>query len=366
MGEALIIRSGGGKDTGGWIPKTELITVNQNFIVPKAKGQQFSVRIFGGGGGACYAEADSRTNGTGGGGGGNMNYAVLTLNEGEIIPIIIGNSGEFKEGLTGYGSGYKHTNGGTTSFGSYISATGGECSNKHNGGNGGTGGGGGWSQTGATKGNIPGGHGYYGGGGGGGRIFYSGNNNWQSSGGNGGTYGGGGGGAIPGISTGGWGNGGNNIIDATDGLNTINQSAKLDFVGNGICGQYLHNTWSRSNNMVEDYIESKQYCGGGGYGGSGGNSYRYYVNTRYAYYSGGGGGGYGAKGGDAGYGGTGGGGGGWGNDGEDGTKTNSSLIKYNTGGGGGGYGFDGWGHGGSGSTCAKQGICIISYMQPVT
>lgn len=62
MGQAIIVRASGGynsnggsgedKNIIGWQPKTEIITTNSYFTVPKAKDQEFFVRIFGGGGGA--------------------------------------------------------------------------------------------------------------------------------------------------------------------------------------------------------------------------------------------------------------------------------------------------------------------------
>ena len=317
MGEAILVKAGGGSSNGGYIPKTEIITNNYSFQVPKAKKQNFLIRIFGGGGGInthywCQAYA--------GGGGGNMNYAVLTLNENDIIPIIIGAAGTVS---------YNPTNGGTTSFGSYLSATGGEVSNYGNGGNGGTGGGGAGGSGGTGR-QGNGGKGYYGGGGGFSGQSISSKENTAYYGGNGGTYGGGGGGATFGISIGGWGNGGNNTINATNGLNTIGMG--LEFEGFGIS-------------------YNDKYSGGGGYGGNGGRSN---MNT---YYTGGGGGGYGADGGNA-YTSAGGGGGGWGGKGGDGSA-------YNHGGYGGGYGASEYGRGGDYNTQPMPGICIISYMQPI-
>ena len=350
MGEALIIRSGGGMSNGGYIPKTELIKVNQSFMVPKAKGQQFSVRIFGGGGGVGVSN--------GGGGGGNMNYAVLNLPEGSKIDIIIGAGGTNKN------------NGGTTSFGTYLSATGGECGNRFNGGNGGTGGGG--SRPGS------GGSGTYGGGGGGCYLFnmYVDKNKVISAGGNGGIYGGGGGGYNRGgISVGGWGNGccAINNINAEDGLNTIGMG--LEFEGFGLAGGIkVYSSIDKYNNIYKctDSLGFGYHKAGGGYGGNGGytaiyNYIRFEEQWNFTGY--GGGGGYGGNGGN----GTdqsGGGGGGYGNDGGDGSfEYSSSGPGY--GGGGGGYGPDGYGHGAGGYlykrnvSKAKSGICIISYMQPI-
>ena len=312
MGEALIIRSGGGsQSSGGYVPKTVLINSNQTWTVPKAKNQEFMVRIFGAGGRGntvnstrdptIGADVTYRT----GGGGGNMNNALLKLNVGEVITISIGNIG--------------YTNGGTTSFGTYLSATGGEISIGQNGGNGGTGGGG----------FRKGGDGYYGGGGSG------------MQGGNGGTYGGGGAGMSKGgISLGGYGNGGDKTNNATDGLNTINIAGTIDFPGYGKAG--------------------KGYGGGGGYGGNGGANF-------------GGGGGYGGDGG-SGYQYHSGGGGGYGNNGANGVAGSDGVgDRYHCCGGGGGYGLEGYGHGGGTYDNLtymylqppKAGVCIITYMEPV-
>ena len=358
MGEALIIRSGGGMSNGGYIPKTEIITVNQSFIVPEAKGQQFAVRIFGGGGGMGKAN--------GGGGGGNMNNGVFILEKGIKIDITIGSGGV---------NGSNATNGGTTSFGTYLSATGGECGNMRNGGNGGTGGGGVCTMSGTSK-SGNGGHGTYGGGGGGGVLKGTFNMN-NGGGGNGGIYGGGGAGFMyGGISIGGWGNGGcvNNNIIGENGLNTIGMG--LEFEGFGLTKLVKHYTKADKYNNIFDYttIKNDILSAGGGYGGNAGyTSIEYYNNGDLKYTGFGGGGGYGGNGGNGStY--SGGGGGGYGNDGGDGSFSYSSS-GYGYAGGGGGYGPDGYGHGGGGGCGfaynkanhlqAKSGICIISYMQPI-
>lgn len=349
MGEALIIRSGGNSQSGGgYTQKTEVININQTWKVPKAKNQEFMVRIFGGGGGANYSQMMTGT----GGGGGNMNNSIFKLNEGDLIPITIGDAGSDKV----YSNQYSGTNGGTTSFGTYLSATGGEVGDMTNGGNGGTGGGVGAYPPQTTSKNICAGSGTYGGGGGG----YSGyrEGDWtgiifRTKGGNGGTYGGGGSFA-EGISLGGYGNGAtcsfsnkgtSSLQDSENGMNTVNLVTKIDYVGKGLKGS--------------------SYGGGGGYGGNGGNSC---ICNKY-WYTGGGGGGYGGNGGDATQTG-GGGGGGYGNDGADSRNTATTGGGY-SGGGGGGYGPEGYGHGSggiykSGTLCtAKSGVCIISYLEPV-
>ena len=366
MGEALIIRSGGGsQSSGGYVPKTVLINSNQTWTVPKAKNQEFMVRIFGGGGGgATYSESIS-TNNYGGGGGGNMNNALLKLNEGDVIDITIGSKGNDK--LNRINTSIP-SNGGTTSFGTYLSATGGEASNRENGGNGGTGGGAAlyFADMLQESTSRHAGDGTYGGGGGG---FLSNYHHIYSSynrtvlcytdGGTGGNFGGGGAFTNNPISVGGYGIGSTGNLNGglfnygTNGLNTINKSTELDFVGKGLLGD--------------------NFGGGGGYGGCGGKS-GVSISTQpknsiiWSYAIGGGGGGYGGNGGDV-YFNNGkvqhaaGGGGGYGNDGADGCAWMA--------GGGGGYGPEGYGHGGGGVyksgnfASAKSGVCIITYMEPV-
>ena len=357
MGEALIIRSGGGYSNGGYIPVTNIIVENNIFTVPKAKGQQFSIKLFGGGGSLGLAY--------GGGGGGNMNYGVLTLNEGEIINITIG--------AGGINNKKSAVNGGTTSFGTYLSATGGECGGSGYrsccGGNGGTGGGGG------NGGNAHGGHGTYGGGGGGGLTDkdihdFENDTIGNTNGGNGGIYGGGGAGFMHGgISIGGWGNGGciTNINPsiAENGLNTIGMGLEFEGYGSTVPFKYFTNITNSNYNRFS-YINNTYFSGGGGYGGNGGYTSVYGNYNVYGYSSigFGGGGGYGARGGNGSIR-SGGGGGGWGNNGGD-----ASYVS-NYGGGGGGYGPEGYGHGAGGYlynkniSNAKSGICIISYMQAI-
>ncbi len=349
MGEAVLTRYGSQMlSVSGYIKQTQIFTIstdgystqNYNFTVPKCKDQKIDVLIFGGGGGA---KEPGNSNYTGGGGGGNMNHAVLTLNQGDVIPISIGWGGSY------------YSNGSTTSFGTYLSATGGECGKYGNGGNGGTGGGG-------INGGI-GGHGYYGGGGGGGiRYGYM-----CGNGGNGGTYGGGGGSgashfnnnvansAYGGKSIGGWGNGGNFKIDATDGLNTMNKKSVLDFFGYGKAGYIgvANISITTPGGIVYNKINyASKCCGGGGYGGNGGLphiEFSEYYDNRYIIY-GGGGGGYGADGANATIYGSGG-GGGYGHTGKNGA--------------GGGYGADGWGSGAEFTGSGKSGIAVISYLTPI-
>ena len=118
MSEAIIARrSGGLRLKVSKSLRTETITFNTNWTVPNAINNAFDVRIFGGGG---------RGASSGGGGGGWMNNATLTLTPGDNISITIGAGGnnEF------------HRTGGTTSFGTYLSANGGETLNGGSGGGG--------------------------------------------------------------------------------------------------------------------------------------------------------------------------------------------------------------------------------------
>ena len=311
MGEAIVVRRGIGGGSSKPRLITEIIPYSMNYVVPNTINQSFSIRIFGAGGG-------SNSN-MYGGGGGFMNNAILLLNEGEIIPIKIG-------------SGARGATGGTTSFGTYLSASGGASGYAK--GNGGSGGGGSFGGTGFQFGggggvNKGGNGGYWGGGGGcgtsnanigiGGVNYYNMANLSQINGrsglaGNGGCV---------------------SAKSSENGTNTIGLG--LDFEGAGLRGDTGTNSWDFTGG------------GGGGYGGNGGNG------------SYGGGGGYGAAGGKD-YGG----GGGYGG------KGGSSD------GGGGGYGpagaggnghYDGGIAAGGGSsknssyniTKGGNGICIIQY-----
>ena len=353
MGEALITSrtgtigdSNGSGNNGAGLLKTEIFKLGDVFIVPKAKDQQFSVRIFGGGGGGASVCVDTtatssskRTNnGYAGGGGGWMNNAILILNQGQQIPISIGKGGKGKySNIINISGG----TGGTTSFGTYLSALGGNggfikdlarvCA-----GNGGSGGG---SYSENSNSYIAAGIGYQFGGG----FCYR-------LGGNGGKWGGGGGGTTKGAAAAGGclyengydnsptgysglaGNGGTNNTKAQNGTSTIGNNEIDDYLqGAGLCGI---NTQNASDSQA--FYSS----GGGGYGGCG------------AYY--GGGGGYGANGGmlggGGGYGGSGGanwgGGGAYGDGGSDGSDGSF--------GGGGGAAYQQAGNGGN-------GLCIIQY-----
>lgn len=315
--------------------KTELITSTQNWTVPQSIGGttlDVTVRIFGGGGGGA----------SGGGNGGDMEVASFDLQPGEIIPITIGAGGR------GSSNGAASA-GGTSSFGTLLSALGGQPNAGNGNLNSGGTGGGGYNTA---------GQGSYGGGGGPSGRYST------VNGGNGGTYGGGGGtySGTPGTggTYGGAGGKAGSVENATgqNGTNTVGMG--LDFEGEGLGGQAIDS----------DTVG----CGGGGYGGNGGVGGQSYSSS----YRGGsaGGGGYGADGGNGGNAnnavhGGGGGGGGYGGRGGNG----------NTGtcGGGGGYGISGNGGtsgspnggiaaGGMGNFSVSgnggdggDGICILTY-----
>lgn len=342
MGEAIIAR--GETVDPKLIPryskvlKTEIITENTIWEVPGTciVEEGISVRIFGGGGGGSYSY---------GGGGGYMNNAILNLNTRDRININIGDGGKVEK------------DGGTTTFGNYLSANGGSWHSAITKDNvfawiGGCGGSGGGSS----------GIGYqFGGGGCSGGTYLPNGYKSSMSGGNGGKWGGGGGsfnGPIS-ISTGGLGSGG--ICNHLYATNTIAQN------GTTISNIIFEDLSSAETKGLGGGIGG----GGGGYGGCGGNGKsdynKYYTGSGWGYCYGGcgGGGGYGANGGNgalsssSGNSGGGGGGGGYGGKGADATQ---KLP-----GGGGGYGSANYGCGG-GNSCNKEnswygmhGVCIIQY-----
>lgn len=319
MGESLISRavSGASGGNGGYVFITEVVQESKVWIAPEARNQSFSVRIFGGGGAGSFYSKNSSYVGCGGGGGGWMNNSILNIPNGTPIDIVIGAGG-----LNGTNSSV----GGTTIFGSYLSANGGTSGESGlyvaNGGSGGSGGGSygsgisntcdGYGGTGYQFGGgcgispnksrgSAGNGGLYGGGGG----LYSYKNDFNNYGiGIGGTYGGNGGANV------------NNGINYTaeNGTNTIKiESAFLSGAG----------------------LPGTNYGGGGGYGGNGGNNC-------------GGGGGYGKC--------------GVGGNGGSIDKDNSITgYKMNCCGGGGGYGPGGSCGGNGGIAAGGSGIAISSY-----
>ena len=268
MAEAIISRRAKTEVPTVISHKIALITENTVWTVPWAEDNKFDVRIFGGGGGGYTGSTAS-----GGGGGGWMNNAELELNYGDDIIITIGAGGNVQ------GSG------GTTSFGSYLSANGGGAGLR--GGNGGSGGGGVLHYNALNMSNNPTTVMYYRGGNGG--QFGGG-----SPGGSGGPWGGGAGGSVvyvrmncnnglrsnncfiagnPGIGGIYGGNGGvidlsNNYYDGNNGINTIGLLGDSSIEGYG---------WgaTKSNILVNNtYTSYYTYASGagGGYGGCGGES----------------------------------------------------------------------------------------------
>ena len=350
MSEVVISRRGGagGNPNAGknLTLQTSMYTINTLFTVPESVDGNFMVRIFGGGGGGCYGR-NSDGNFGAGGGGGWMNNGTLKLSKGSQIQIIIGSGGN-KLGRVKSNS--TADSGGTSSFGSYLSAFGGrggstifDYSAIHTiGGYGGSGGGG-----------AVGGDGYQFGGGGG----------YQEDGGNGGAWGGGGGGGDM-YSTGGsggtyGGGGGGNINFGSSGwysnTNTIGWT--------NVITHFMNNSYARGSgsNGIGEY----HALGGiGGYGGRGGDGKQ---QT-----GGGGGGGYG---GDGGY--CSGGGGGLGGDGGafsgggGGYFSSGAGGDTNCGGGGGSYGSGSltstatYGGGGGYDGNGGSGICFVQWYQYV-
>ena len=376
MGEAIISRGFSGSNGGGTSGengnfRTEIITTSTLWKVPEnLKDGTVSVRIFGGGGGGNMQSFG------GGGGGGHMNNATIDLKGQSEVYITIGSGGP------------PDTYGGTTSFGTYLSAFGGQYGSRNSGGNGGSGG----------AGNMRGGIGYQFGGGSG-----------ISRAGDGGKWGGGGsfgnnkinatrGGClyensqnryeITGYS--GLGGNGGNGNHAEDGINTIGMG--LDFEGDGKIGVLIKfNTANNNSTTLSAGMGAKcggggyggnggsvlayapnlslitfssinAYGGGGGYGADGGNGCAYFFNSFNRYFASGGGGGYGGPGGSGGYfknidfviyGG----GGGYGKYGQGGgyDMVNECLIEAGI--AAGGHGVAGYATGGYGG----DGICIIQY-----
>ena len=362
LGEAVLTRiSSRNKKSGVKKLITEIITENTNWVTPDdVIDNSYTVRIFGGGGASSgnigfgdYGTLHYNEGLSVGGGGGYMNNKTLTIKSREVISITIGKGGIFNSNESIGNSG------GTTSFGSYLSAAGGSGGSANSAGNGGSGGGGVW-QTDASS-----------------------NNNTSIKGGNGNQFGGGGFNGIGGS----WGgNGGTNKI-SKNGTNTLSiLSIDSDLTGEGLGG----------GNFGVDIGEIGG--GDGGYGGSGGgviwigdcnntmtDAEKSNFKNNIGY---GGGGGYGANGGNgASFGvkwiGTsststtttielakaGGGGGGYGKQGKGGNGflfKGSSVLPH--GGGGGAYGPGGddktkplYGGGGCVNKNGADGVCIIQY-----
>ena len=355
MAEAIISRRGWPED-GKPIPPqliTQTITGNTtNWVVPNIRSN-ISVLIFGGGGGGGEG---------GGGGGGWMNNGEFRISNGTKINIIIGLGGT-------YGN-----SGGTTSFGTYLSANGGGAGGSSGGGSGGSGGGAyggrrrggtGYQFGGGAGGSYGGGDGGPWGGGGSGWCYQGG----EYGGGNGGKYGGGGAtywarwddhtnwskmgiggqyGGNGGLSTNRYYSSWQYGRAAEAGTNTMsNSSVPENCRGTGAAGTAnVTNEYDSDDGWTNTYRGG----GGGGFGGCGGSSY-------------GGGGGYGGNGGN-----NEGGGGGYGRGADGGNGGGGGGGYFSKGArGGGGYGDSSYttttppGYGAGGGDYGGGGICILQY-----
>lgn len=305
----------------------------------------------GGGGGQGGQGGDGDPGGGGGGGSGYFTIKKVTVTPGSTYSITIGAGGTASSSLGSNGG-----DGGTTRFGSLVSASGGKggkgtsTPSGGSGGDGGAGGGGGRGGGANRNSNGPGGDGgngsKYGGGGGGGAATGVG------SGGNGGLGLGGGGGAgnyynSNNIGTGGTsysGGGSGGTGSTTEGQGTLGKrGTALSSNNSDIPNKnFLHISGDPgSRQTTQDYGGT----GGGGIGGKGGDVGRapYSLGT-----GGGGGGGYGGQGGRSLDGG--GGGGGYGSKGGDGGD--SGPYGSGAGGGGGGFFSDG-GNAGTGTAMSR-------------
>ena len=373
---------------------TELITAKATWTAPVGiRDNIIHVMLFGGGGaGSSIRSWDNRYGA--GGGGGRMAQKDITVTAGQKFSVTIGSGGK-----------HSAPAGGTTSFGSLLSAAGGSGASGANGGSGGSGGGAGaqllryldqredgnnggdgldfgggggssaminTSYVGGASGGNGGAGGTHGGGGGGGSSCRDASWNYvetPGAGGAKGTYGGKGG-------TGGKRDDVEGVTAAAAGSKGTAISGTSDISGTAAGGS--GGTDSELSGIGDAYGGGG---GGGGHGGDGGNG---------GLLGGGGGGGYGARGGRHCGGGGGYGKGGGGGDGvyDKVSDEDGETVYQISGGGGGGYGKGGGGGGGSGGFgaggggggsggfgaggggggdgadefgCGGGGICIIQY-----
>ena len=393
MSEAIISRRGGkgngssGGDSGPGNLQSVVISTNNQWTVPNHKGN-ISVRIFGGGGGG-YNRVSIAGFGCGGGSGW-MNNGEFAIGNGSLIQITIGKGGTYIN------------SGGTTSFGTYLSANGG--SPGYRGGSGGAGGGCVFGSSMPSFGRVWGNHfctGFQFGGGGMNMDQYpipKSNGSTLDDMMDGGTWGGGGGVSILeyrqllknadyGAGRGGMYGGGGGIYMPTcknnvGGVRAGGDSKQYGGMGGVFCQDNSVFVWPAKNGINTIGNNSVPTdCQGAGLGFMPPNA------DRWGSWGGGGGfGGNGGSGGGGGYGGNGGGvsetlainratgGGGYGKGADGGISAGGGGGYYarggDDGGGGGGYGIGGDrnnspGFGGGGGSHLEQdggpGVCIIQY-----
>ena len=96
------------------------ITTSMTWTAPKAVGQKFTVYAVGGGGGGCYG--DSAWPGNGGGGGGYVAVKDVVIPQGTSVTVMCGAGGTYGAQSSSADAG----DGGSTSFGSYVTSAGGK------------------------------------------------------------------------------------------------------------------------------------------------------------------------------------------------------------------------------------------------
>ena len=128
MGEAILFKAINTEGSGG-APRNEIYYSNDTYTCEYTGNYQIICVGGGGSGGVGTKDGSTLTNGysidyaytwAGGGGSGNVNKSIIKLTKGTSYSITIGSGGPAK---SSNGSG---SSGGTTSFGSLLSATGGQ------------------------------------------------------------------------------------------------------------------------------------------------------------------------------------------------------------------------------------------------